>query len=251
MQLWPAIDLRGGRCVRLLQGDFAEETIYGDPLEQAAAYAKAGAERLHVVDLDAARTGQPLNRELVIEIASVAGVPVQAGGGVRDEQAAAWLLERGIDRVVVGTAAVERPELVASFAARWPHRIVVGLDHRSATQPDGGTRREVAVHGWMGAGGIELGRALEQFEGLALAGVVVTDIARDGTGHGPDLDGLSFALAHTTLPVVASGGVGSADDLRVLAELSVCGRRLAGAIAGRALLSGALSLEEALAACAP
>jgi len=249
LELWPAIDIRGGKCVRLLRGEFSAETVYGDPLEQAEAFVAAGASRLHVVDLDAARDGGGPNRPIVLRIVADAGVPVQVGGGVRDEHAAAVLLESGAARVVVGTAAVERPETLARMVGRWPGRILVGLDHRKLTGPGGETRREVAVHGWVGYGGMDLETALRRLGDVLLAGVVVTDIDRDGTGAGPDLAGLSSLLVQTELAVLASGGVASLSDLADLAALEGGGRRLAGVVVGRALLSGVFSIREAVAAC--
>ncbi len=249
LELWPAIDIRAGKCVRLLRGDFSSDTVYGDPLELAEAFVSAGASRLHVVDLDAARDGGWPNRDVVRRIASSTGVPVQAGGGVRDEDAAAALFDTGIARVVVGTVAVERPGELVKMAERWPGRVLVGLDHRSVVGPQGTARRELAVRGWMSAGGPDLETALLNVEDLPVGGVVVTDIDRDGTGGGPDLEGLAQVLAFTGLPVVASGGIATASDLVALAGLRAVGRRLAGAIVGRALLSGALSISEAVAAC--
>ena len=249
LELWPAIDIRAGKCVRLLRGEFSAETVYGDPLRQAEAFVSAGASRLHVVDLDAARDGGGPNRQLVLRIAASAGVPVQAGGGVRDEEAAAALLDAGIARVVVGTVAVEQPDVLAKMAARWPGRVLVGLDHRASVGPGGEVRREVAVRGWVTSGGPELETVLARLEDMALGGVVVTDIDRDGTGAGPDLDGLSRVLATTQLAVVASGGIAGSADLTALGGLGSAGRRLAGVIVGRALLSGAFSISEAVAAC--
>lgn len=245
----PAIDLRGGRCVRLLKGDFAEETTYGDPVAQALAYEAAGAELLHVVDLDAARTGTAANRDVVEAIAAACTIPVQLGGGIRDEERAESALGAGIERVVLGTAGVEDPALVRRLAEAHPGRIVAGLDHRRGE--DG--RRLVAVRGWLEASGVDLADALGALEGAPLAGVVVTDIGRDGTLEGPDLAGYEAALGATGLPVVASGGIGSLEDLARLARLDVAGRRLAGAVIGRALLSGAFGLEDAIeaASCAP
>jgi phosphoribosylformimino-5-aminoimidazole carboxamide ribotide isomerase len=249
LELWPAIDIRAGKCVRLLRGEFSSETVYGDPLELAEAFVSAGASRLHVVDLDAAREGGWPNRDVVLRIASSAGVPVQVGGGVRDEDGAAGLFDAGIARVVVGTVAVELPGVLVAMAERWPGRVLVGLDHRSVVGPQGTARREVAVRGWVSSGGPDLETALRRVEDLPVGGVVVTDIDRDGTGRGPDLEGLEQVLALTGLPAVASGGIATTSDLVALAGLRAGGRRLAGAIVGRALLSGALSMSEAVAAC--
>ena len=250
MELWPAIDIRGGRCVRLMKGDFSSETVYGDPFEQAQAFVAAGASRLHVVDLDAARDGGSPNRDIVVQIASAFSVPVQVGGGVRDIASAAALLEKGVARVVVGTAAAEAPDVVAEMCRRWPGRVLVGLDHRLITDADGTARHEVAVRGWVSSSDRDLDDALGALETLALGGVVITDIDRDGTGTGPDLGGLGHSLSITTLAVVASGGVASVTDLVQLCGLEVAGRRLEGVIVGRALLSGAMSIDEAVRACA-
>jgi phosphoribosylformimino-5-aminoimidazole carboxamide ribotide isomerase len=251
LQLWPAIDIRAGRCVRLLRGQFSAETVYGDPFQQAERFVAAGAARLHVVDLDAARGAGPSNRKVVLRMASELGVPLQVGGGVRDEAAAGALLEGGISRVVVGTLAVEHPELLAGMVDRWPGQFLVGLDYRTVARPGGEATRELAVRGWTESGQVELDEVLQRLEELSLGGVVVTDIDRDGTGDGPDLAGLAHVLTVTGLPVIASGGVAGGSDLARLAELGVGERRLAGAVVGRALLSGALSIEEAVAACEP
>lgn len=237
-ELYPAIDLRGGRCVRLYQGDFARETVYGeDPVAQARAFVAAGARWLHVVDLDAARTGTAANREVVAAIAAAVDVPVQAGGGVRDDEAADALLAAGVRRVVVGTAALDDPDWVRRLADRHPGRVAVGLDARG---------REVAVRGWTEGSDQDLVEVARRFDDAGVAALVVTEIGRDGTLAGPDLDQLAAVLAATRLDVVASGGVGSLDDLRALAGLEVGGRRLAGAIVGRALYEGAFPLSAAV-----
>ena len=154
-------------------------------------------------------------------------------------------------RIVVGTLAVEHPELLARMVDRWPGQFLAGLDYRTVAWPGGEATRELAVRGWIESGRVELDEVLRRLEDLSLAGVVVTDIDRDGTGDGPDLAGLAHVLAVTGLPVIASGGVAGSSDLARLAELGVGERRLAGAVVGRALLSGALSIEEAVAACEP
>lgn len=235
--------------MRLLRGEFAHETVYGDPVEQALAYCAAGAQALHVVDLDAARNGVPVNRGLVLEMVGAVPVPVQLGGGLRDERAAEEALGGGIARVVLGTFAVERPERARRLAEEFPGRIVVGLDHRRVAN-DSGAHREVAVRGWEEGGGVDLLDALERFEGAPLGAVVVTDITRDGTLAGPDLDGYAELLGRTGLPIVASGGIGRAGDLTALARLEASGHRLAAAVVGRALLDGRLTIREAVAACA-
>ena len=238
LDLYPAIDLRDGRCVRLYQGDYGRETVYGDdPVAQARAFAAAGAPWIHVVDLDAARTGDPRNRELVAAIAAAVDVPVQTGGGVRDDDAADALLSNGVRRVVVGTAALDAPDWVRRLADRYPGRVAVGLDARG---------RDVAVRGWVEGSGRDLVEVARGFDDAGVAALVVTEIGRDGTLEGPALDQLSAVLAATRLDVVASGGVGSLDDLRSLAALDVDGRRLAGAIVGRALYEGAFLLSDAV-----
>ena len=238
MELFPAIDLLDGRAVRLYQGDYDRGTIYNDdPVAQARAFAAAGARWIHVVDLDAARTGAPRNRSVIAAIADAVDVPIQTGGGVRDEEAAAALFDVGVARVVLGTAALEDPDLVRALASR--HPVAVGLDARG---------REVAVRGWAEGSGRDL---LDVARGFADAGVealIVTEIGRDGTLEGPDLDGLGEVLDATELPVIASGGVGSLDDLRSLCALRSGGRRLTGAIVGRALYEGSFTLVDALAA---
>ncbi|HVF76297.1 MAG TPA: 1-(5-phosphoribosyl)-5-[(5-phosphoribosylamino)methylideneamino]imidazole-4-carboxamide isomerase [Acidimicrobiales bacterium] len=243
MDLFPAIDLRDGKCVRLLQGDYARETVYGgDPVAMAKEFEAAGAPWVHVVDLDAARTGKPENRDVVAAIAAAVSVPVQTGGGVRDEFSAEALLDTGVRRVVIGTAALEQPALVRRLAGRHPGCVVVGLDGRAG---------EAALRGWTEGSGVTILDAVAQFEDAGVAAFVVTDIARDGMLSGPDVRGLTEVLARTTVDVVASGGVGSLDDLRTLAAVSVEGRRLAGAIVGKAIYEGVFAVEEGVAACAP
>jgi len=236
MDLYPAIDLLDGRAVRLYQGDYARETVYNDdPVAQAMEFAAAGARWIHVVDLDAARTGAPRNRDVIAAICDAVDVPIQTGGGVRSEAAADALFELGVTRVVLGTAALEDPELVRLLASR--HPVAVGLDARG---------RVVAVRGWEEGSGQDL---LDVARGFADAGVealIVTEIGRDGTLEGPDLDGLGEVLEATELPVIASGGVGSLADIIALNALRSAGRRISGAIVGRALYEGAFTLSDAL-----
>ena len=236
--LYPAIDLRAGRAVRLHQGDFDAETVYDDdPVAVARAFAAAGAEWLHVVDLDAARTGEPANLAKIEAIAAAVPCRVQAGGGVRSVAAAGAVLASGADRVIVGTAAVERPELVGEVCALHPGAVAVGLDARG---------REVAVRGWAEVSGADLLTLARRFEDVGVAAFVVTEIGRDGTMEGPSLDQLRAVLEVTTVPVIASGGVGSLADLEALAALLVGDRRLDGAIAGRAIYEGRFTVGEAL-----
>ncbi len=237
MDLYPAIDLRGGRCVRLHQGDYGQETVYGDdPVAQAVAFAEAGADWIHVVDLDAARTGVPENRNTVAAIAAAIPVPVQTGGGVRSVEAAEVLFGAGVERVVIGTAALKDPDLVTTLSA--DHRVAVGLDARSG---------EVATDGWLEGSGRTVLDVARSFAEAGVDAFVVTDIARDGTLEGPDLLGLADVVTATTVDVIASGGVGSPDDLVALAALEAGGRRLAGAIVGKAIYEGRVDVASAVA----
>jgi phosphoribosylformimino-5-aminoimidazole carboxamide ribotide isomerase len=231
--LYPSIDLRGGHVVRLRQGDYAAETIYGDdPVAVAADFCAQGATWIHVVDLDAARTGEATNRPAVAAIAAaVAGrAAVQTGGGVRSVDDARALADAGVARVVMGSAAVQQPALVDDVATIVP--VTVGLDHRSG---------DIAVHGWTESSGVQLADALARFP--AAAAFVITDIDRDGLLGGPDLDGLAAAVAATEVPVIASGGVGTLDDVRALAAID----GLHGIITGRALYEGRFRVADAVA----
>jgi phosphoribosylformimino-5-aminoimidazole carboxamide ribotide isomerase len=249
MELYPAIDLRDGGAVRLTQGDFDREQRYGDPLALAARFIGGGARWIHVVDLNAARTGVPHERETLARIVELAGagsgVKVQTGGGIRTEDDVAAVLDLGVTRVVLGTAAIEDPALAARCARRWPDQIAVGLDY--VVGPAG----EIVArsHGWEQGSGRSLSELLEIWVGEPIGAVVATAIARDGMLGGSDVDGLAALLADTALPLIASGGVGSLRDLQALAALEVDGRRLAGAIVGKALVEERFSLEEAVAAC--
>jgi len=237
VDLYPAIDLRGGKVVQLVQGDFGRERVHGDdPAAVAASFVAAGARWIHTVDLDAARTGAPANREQIAAIVAAVDVPVQAGGGVRDLHAARALADVGVARVVMGTAALEDPDLVAAVAAG--QRVALGLDVRG---------REVAVRGWAEGAGVEWPEALARLAGSGAEAVIVTQIEVEGLMGGPDRSGLSEVLAATELDVIASGGVGSLQDLVELDALESGGRRLAGAIVGTALYEGALDVAEAVA----
>ncbi len=229
--------------MRLFQGDYNRETVYGtDPVAVAKAFADAGVRWLHVVDLDAARTGVPENRQAVAAIAQAVApdVAVQAGGGIRDQASAEALWASGVARIVLGTAAVENPVLVGDLAAE--HPVAVGLDVRGG---------EVAVRGWTEGSGRSLDDVLDDFAGAGVQAVVVTEIGRDGTLAGPDLELFAQVLDRNPgLDVIASGGVGSLANLEALASLEAGGRRLAGAIVGKALHDGVFTVKEAVAACA-
>ncbi|HET6916867.1 MAG TPA: 1-(5-phosphoribosyl)-5-[(5-phosphoribosylamino)methylideneamino]imidazole-4-carboxamide isomerase [Acidimicrobiales bacterium] len=244
MEVFPAIDLRHGKCVRLVEGDFERETVYGDdPVATARTFAQAGARWIHVVDLDAAKTGEPVNRPVVAAIVEAVGeqVKVQTGGGVRSVDDARDLLERGVARVVVGTAAVENPGLVGEMSRRWPGRVAVGIDHR-----DGSVR----LRGWTEDSGVTVEQLVNDVVAAGATAVVVTDIARDGRLEGPDSDGLASLLEATGAPIVASGGVSRIDDIEALARISAAGRRLEGVIVGRAIYEGRVDVRAALAAAA-
>jgi phosphoribosylformimino-5-aminoimidazole carboxamide ribotide isomerase len=237
LELFPAIDLRGGRCVRLWQGDFDKETVYGsDPVAVARGFVAAGARWLHVVDLDAAR-GDGSNLDTVLTISAAVAARMQTGGGVRDDA----LLVAGVDRVVLGSLAVANKEYAKELIDEYPGRVAVGLDHR-----DG----EVLVRGWEEKGDVRLLDAVRWPEFAGAAAFIVTDVGRDGTLGGPDIDGLASVLEATTTDVIASGGVGSLADVEALTSLSASGRRLAGVIVGKALYEGAFTVEEAIGACA-
>ncbi len=236
MDLFPAIDLRGGQVVRLHRGDYAQETVYGDdPVAVALAYQAAGAAWIHVVDLDAARGGGD-NRSLVGAVAGAVAVPVQSGGGVRTAADADALIAAGVARVVVGTAAFRVPGFVDDLCARHPGRVAVDIGVAS----DG----RVVVQGWQETVDELFEHALVRFSTSGVAAFVVTSVLQDGTLEGPDLGILQVALAATDVPIVASGGVGGLADLRALSRLGV-----AGAIVGRALYEGRFTVAEAVAAC--
>ena len=237
MELYPAIDLRGGRCVRLWQGDFDKETVYGaDPVAVAERFVAAGARWLHVVDLDAAR-GDGDNLDVVLAIVKAVRVRVETGGGVRDDT----LLRAGVDRVVLGSLAVTNRAYAAQLITENPGRVAIGLDHR-----DG----ELQVRGWEERGDVQLLDAVQWPEFAGAAAFIVTDIGRDGTLAGPDIDGLASVLEATDVDVIASGGVSSLSDIEALTSLETGGRQLEGVIVGKALYEGEFTVEEAMAACA-
>lgn len=238
MILYPAIDLKGGQCVRLLHGDMAKATVFSDsPADQAAAFAAAGFPWLHVVDLDGAIEGRAVNAPAVKAILNRISLPVQLGGGVRTLEAIEAWLTAGVSRVILGTVAVSDPELVRTAAARFPEQIAVGLDLR-----DG----KVAVKGWVETSdltGVDLAR---RFEDAGVAALIVTDIGRDGAMTGPNVEVIGAVADAVSIPTIASGGMSSVDDIVALKARR--GRRIAGAILGRALYEGAIDPAEALGA---
>lgn len=251
MELFAAIDLLDGGSVRLVQGEFGRAESFGDPVAVAQRFLASEVPWLHVVDLDAARSGSPVNRDTVLELAALAhgaGARIEVGGGIRSAADVDEALAAGIDRVVLGTAAIETPDFARRCAHRHPDRIAVGIDYR---RTEDGVLAP-AVRGWLGTASLDVPALLEVFDGEPLAAVVVTAIERDGTRAGPDVAGLASVLEATSLAVVASGGVGSVEDLRTLASLRSPGhgRRLAGVVAGRALVDGTIEVGEAVTACA-
>ncbi|HEY3830919.1 MAG TPA: 1-(5-phosphoribosyl)-5-[(5-phosphoribosylamino)methylideneamino]imidazole-4-carboxamide isomerase [Acidimicrobiia bacterium] len=245
MEMYPAIDVRGGRAVRLVQGDYARETVYDDdPVSVARRFADAGARWIHVVDLDAARDGGDANLGVIAAICNaVPQCRVQTGGGVRDAAAARARLDAGAARVVIGSAAIERPQLVAELAQQHREGVALGLDVHGRT---------VRVHGWATDTGLDIADALARVlppEGVGA--LVVTQIAVDGLLTGPDVSLYEWLLDATAVPVIASGGVASSDDLMQLATLRTRERTLAGAIVGKAIYEGRVTVEEGIAACSP
>ena len=237
--LYPAIDLLDGKCVRLLQGDYDRQTTYvADPVDVALEFEAAGAPWIHVVDLDAARSGSAENLPVVAAIANAVAVPVQSGGGVRDVAAAVARYDAGVARCVVGTAAVENPEIVEALASEG-HRVAVGLDVKG---------EEVAVRGWEEGSGLTIFELLPRFENVGADAVIVTQINNDGMGAGADVAGLARVLAATSVPVLASGGVGAVADIADLVELEVDSRRIGGVIVGKAIHDGVMSIDDAIAA---
>jgi phosphoribosylformimino-5-aminoimidazole carboxamide ribotide isomerase len=235
--VYPAIDLRGGRCVRLREGDFARETIYGDdPPAMARQWEAAGAEWLHVVDLDGARAGSPVQLALVAAICRAVSIPVQVGGGLRDRAAVERVLAAGAARAIVGTVAVRAPLECEAICRAHPGRIAVGLDARNG---------RLRTTGWLEESEVDALQVAPRVAAMGATAIVYTDIARDGTEAGPDLDGTRAVARAAGIPVIASGGVGRLDDVRRIAALAPDG--VAGAIVGRALYTGAVRLEDALA----
>ena len=237
MILFPAIDLKNGQCVRLEQGDMARATVFNlDPAAQARAFATQGFEYLHVVDLDGAFAGKPMNAHAVEAMLKAVTMPVQLGGGIRDLKTIEAWLAKGIARVIIGTAAVRDPELVKGAAKQFPGRVAVGLDAR-----DG----KVAVEGWAETSQVTALEIARRFEDAGVAAIVFTDIARDGLLKGLNLDATIEFAESISIPVIASGGFASIDDVRGL--LAPRAGKLAGAIAGRALYDGRLDPQAALA----
>ena len=237
MILFPAIDLKGGRCVRLVRGDMASATVFNDdPVAQAKAFEAQGFSWLHLVDLDGAVEGRAVNADAVQKILFSMALPVQLGGGIRDRAAIERWLEAGVRRVILGTIAVKDPALVREMAKSHAGRIAVGIDARQG---------QVAVEGWSAATNVSAVDLARRFEDAGVAAIIYTDIARDGTGTGLNLEETATLASAVKIPVIASGGIGSLDDLRALKALAH--PNIAGAIAGRALYDGRLDAAAALA----
>ncbi len=236
MILFPAIDLKNGEAVRLQQGDMARATVFNrDPAAQAHAFAKQGFEYLHIVDLDGAFAGKPMNAAAVERILAAVDIPVQLGGGIRDRTTIDGWLGKGVTRVIIGTAAVRDPALVREAARLHPGRVAVGLDAR-----DG----KVAVEGWAQTSELSALDIARRFEDAGVAAIIYTDVKRDGMLQGLDLDATIALADRISIPVIASGGLASLDDIKALTAPRA--KKLAGAIAGRALYDGRLDAAAAL-----
>jgi phosphoribosylformimino-5-aminoimidazole carboxamide ribotide isomerase len=233
--IFPAIDLKDGRCVRLVRGEMDSATVFNaDPAAQARAFAETGFQWLHCVDLNGAFEGRSVNVEAIRGIRAAIDIPIQLGGGIRDRAGIEHWLEAGISRVVLGTAALRNPELVREAAKAHPGRIAVGIDARNG---------RVAVEGWAKSSEVSAGELAVRFEDSGVAAIIFTDIARDGTGGGVNLDATAALAAAVRVPVIASGGVGKLDDLRALASIP----SLEGVIVGRAFYDGSIEPVAALA----
>lgn len=236
MILYPAIDLKDGQCVRLLRGDMSAATVFGDdPAAQAAAFQAAGCEWLHLVDLNGAFAGTPVNASAVEAILARITVPAQLGGGIRDMATIQMWLEKGLARVILGTVAVENPDLVRQAAKAFPGHVSVGIDARKGF---------VATKGWAHKTTVQATDLARSFEDAGVAAIIYTDIDRDGAMAGPNIDATEALARAVSIPVIASGGVSSLTDLIALRDTSV----IAGAISGRALYDGAIDLASALTA---
>jgi len=235
MEIWPAIDLRGGKCVRLLQGDYKRETVFGDdPAAMARRWVAEGAPCLHLVDLDGARDGRSGNRAAIAAIVQAVQIPCELGGGIRDRQTIREMLDLGLARLVIGTKALKDPAWFRDMCREFPGRLAVGVDAR-----DG----RVATDGWLSTSEVAAVDLAREISREPIAAIIYTDIARDGMLNGPNLAAMEEMRRAVEVPVIASGGVTTAADVRQLAQ-----RGLAGCIIGRTLYEGRLSLAEALAA---
>jgi phosphoribosylformimino-5-aminoimidazole carboxamide ribotide isomerase len=235
MQIWPAIDLLGGQCVRLEQGDYARLTVFSDdPAAVARRFQADGARHLHLVDLDGARSGRPVNLDAVRNILAATDMECELGGGIRDEATIESILGLGLSRLVLGTSALKRPDWFRDMGAKFPGRLALGVDARHG---------KVAIDGWLETSSVAAVELVLQFEDVPLAAVIYTDISTDGMLAGPNVEAMRDMQTATATPVIASGGVTTAADVATLAAAG-----LAGAIVGRALYAGTLTIQDALAA---
>lgn len=236
MILYPAIDLKDGRCVRLLHGDLSKETVFNtSPADQAQQFQKQGFSWLHVVDLNGAVEGRPVNAAAVADIMNAISIPVQLGGGVRTMEAIEAWIEAGIDRVILGTVAVKDPALVKAAARQWPEQIAVAIDARDGM---------VATEGWIGASDLGVIELAKRFEDAGVAALIVTDIGRDGAMVGVNVDQVGEVADAVSIPVIASGGIASVRDIELLKARP--GVPIAGAVLGRSLYEGAVDPAQAL-----
>lgn len=241
LQLLPAIDLLEGRCVRLRQGNYNDSTVFSDdPVDMALRWRDEGAERLHLVDLDGAKAGKPINQNVVQRIIKATGLPCQLGGGIRDEASVrATIEETGVDRVIIGTKALREPDWFADMCSKFPHKLALGLDAKDSM---------VATHGWLEVSTVSISELAQRFVGTPLAAVIYTNIANDGMMQGIDQQTLDDfrTLANMGLPVIASGGVTTMDDIANLKAIHAECPNLIGAITGRAIYEGTIRVRETI-----
>lgn len=231
MIIYPAIDIRDGKCVRLLKGNFSDETVYGDdPVEMAKRWEREGGKFLHVVDLDGAKFGKPLNSSIVIKIAKSVKIPVQTGGGLRDRERIEYLLEMGVNRVILGTSAVSNKKFLKDMLKLYGERIVLGIDSKDGY---------AAVEGWEKNSRLKSVDFAKEAESYGVKTIIFTEISRDGTLKGPDLKALKKMIDATSIDIIASGGVGSMNDIKNIKETGA-----KGVIVGKALYTGAVNLSE-------
>jgi phosphoribosylformimino-5-aminoimidazole carboxamide ribotide isomerase len=242
MDIFPAIDLLGGQCVRLYQGDYAQSQVFNpDPVAVAQEWQAQGATKLHMVDLDGAKSGQPENLAAIAKVvAAVPGMTVQVGGGLRSAETVQKLLDSGVERAILGTVAIEKPELVRDLCQQYPGRIIVGIDARNGW---------VATKGWLETSTVKAADLTRQMASWGAAAIIYTDIQRDGTLVGPNLEALRELASDTSIPIIASGGVGTVADLLNLLVLEPLG--VTGVIIGKAIYTGAISVPDALQAIGP
>lgn len=231
MIIYSAIDIRDGKCVRLLKGDFEQETIYGDdPVEMAMKWEQQGAEYLHVVDLDGARVGSPRNYHVIMDIIEAVKIPVQVGGGIRNLDTARQYLNGGVKRIILGTSAIKNPEMLKEAVFQFGPRVVVGVDSKDGF---------VAVDGWEKSSMISTIKFIKEIEETGVKTIIFTEISKDGTLEGPDIESTKNIIESVKMDVIASGGVGSIEDIKKLKDIQA-----AGVIIGKALYSGAVTMEQ-------